>query len=99
MTETTRFTFALQFRMRDAQGALRDYCDERLVKGAGGLHEARRDHQKACEGGWVKPGYLDPEVSELRISRGGRLLPEHLAPSRLLDGRPFVDRRYEGGEA
>lgn len=92
--DTTCFTFAKQFQMRDTHGMLRDYAETIVIKGETSLPKARAEHTNALRGGWVRPGYSNPEVSELRVMKGGRLLPEHLAGKRTLEDRPFEDVRY-----
>ena len=73
----TKFTFSQVFRMEDSFGAHRDYADTLWFDDLPG---ARRAHTTACQGGWVKPKWLSPHVSALKVWKAGRLLPEDLAP-------------------
>jgi hypothetical protein len=71
----SRFTYSLLWQERDAAGAWRDYATtvwfDTPVQG-------RRAHEAACGGGWVRPGFMEPHVSALRVWKAGRLLAEEL---------------------
>jgi hypothetical protein len=85
-----RFTDHYRFHMQWHDRQNRDWCEvialpaleppvDGLIKPSL-LSEARRTHARACEGGWVRDGMFDPHVSALKMVKGGRILPEDLAP-------------------
>lgn len=74
--DVVEFTYTLLYQREDRDGTLRDYAD---VLWFDTLPEARRGHEAACSGGWVRGGYRWPHVSELRTVKGGRVLADALA--------------------
>ena len=82
-----RYEDHYRYHLQWVDGQGRDWC-EIIAMPVGNnnqpeparLADARRAHARAVEGGWVKSHMFDPHVSALKIVRGGRVLPEDLAP-------------------